>query len=379
MDIICYCHLRWNFVYQRPQHLMSRFAKNGRVFIIEEPLFDAEKSFLEKVAKSDNLQIIVPHLPEGLSEHEIISEQQLLLSTWFPATGIDDYIAWYYTAMSLPIGEPLPTPSLTVYDCMDELSAFKNAPASIKEKEKKLLQKADIVFTGGYSLYEAKKHLHHNIYPFPSSIDKAHFSKARNIISEPADQAAIPHPRIGFFGVIDERMNIDLLHKVAELKPDWHLVLIGPVVKIDPASLPSASNIHYLGARSYDELPAYLAGWDAAMIPFALNESTQFISPTKTPEYLAGAVPVVSTSIQDVVNPYADEELVFIADTPEDFVVGIECSFNLRNDAQWLKEVDEFLSHTSWDITWNDMMVIIQNKLDSSSTGEPVKKNNEYV
>jgi UDP-galactopyranose mutase len=221
--------------------------------------------------------------------------------------------------------------------------------------------------------------LHHNIHAFPSSIDKSHFSKARNITSEPADQAAIPHPRIGFFGVIDERMNIDLLHKVATLKPDWQLVLIGPVVKIDPASLPSAPNIHYLGSRSYDELPAYLSGWDAATIPFALNESTQFISPTKTPEYLAGGVPVVSTSIQDVVNPYADEELVFIADTPEDFVVGIECSFNLRNDPQWIKEVDEFLSNTSWDITWNDMMSLIKNKLDSSSTSEPVKKNNEYV
>lgn len=366
-------------MYQRPQHLMSRFAKNSRVFIVEEPVFDSDKSFLEKINKSDNLQILVPHLTAGLPEEENINEQQLLLSSWFLAAGIEEYIAWYYTAMSLPLASALPAPVLTVYDCMDELSAFKNAPASMKENERKLLEQADIVFTGGYSLYEAKKHLHHNIHAFPSSIDKSHFSKARNITSEPADQAAIPHPRIGFFGVIDERMNIDLLHKVATLKPDWQLVLIGPVVKIDPASLPSAPNIHYLGSRSYDELPAYLSGWDAATIPFALNESTQFISPTKTPEYLAGGVPVVSTSIQDVVNPYADEELVFIADTPEDFVVGIECSFNLRNDPQWIKEVDEFLSNTSWDITWNDMMSLIKNKLDSSSTSEPVKKNNEYV
>jgi len=379
MDIICYCHLRWNFVYQRPQHLMSRFAKQGRVFIVEEPVFDADISFLEKTAKDENLLIIVPHLPVGLSEKEIINEQQLLLSSWFLASGIQKYIAWYYTAMMLPLGEALPAAELIVYDCMDELSAFKNAPSSIKEKEKQLLEKADLVFTGGYSLYEAKKHLHHNIHPFPSSIDKAHFSKARNITSEPADQAAIPHPRIGFFGVIDERMNIDLLHQIAVARPEWHLVLIGPVVKIDPATLPTAPNIHYMGSRAYDELPAYLYGWDTALIPFALNESTQFISPTKTPEYLAGGVPVVSTSIQDVVNPYADEELVFIADTAEDFIVGIECSFNLRNNPQWLKEVDDFLSNTSWDITWNGMMTLINNKLDSHTTGEPVKKNNEYV
>lgn len=379
MDIICYCHLRWNFVYQRPQHLMSRFAHHNRVFIIEEPLFDAETSFLEKINKNDNLQILVPHLRNGLPQEEINSELQLLVSSWFLAEGIEEYIAWYYTAMMMSLGEVLPAPTIIVYDCMDELSAFKNAPASMKEQEKKLLEKADIVFTGGYSLYEAKKNLHHNIHAFPSSIDKAHFSKARNIISEPADQAAIPHPRIGFFGVIDERMNIELLHKVAALKPEWQFVLIGPVVKIDPASLPTDSNIHYIGSRSYDELPAYLAGWDVAIIPFALNESTQFISPTKTPEYLAGGVPVVSTSIQDVINPYGDEELVFIADTPEDFIMGIDCSFNLRNDAQWLKEVNEFLNGTSWDITWNNMMFIIQNRLDSLSTGEPVKKNNEYV
>jgi glycosyltransferase involved in cell wall biosynthesis len=379
MEIICYCHLRWNFVYQRPQHLMSRFAQQGRVFIVEEPVFDAEISYLEKTAKDENLQILVPHLPVGLSEKEIINEQQLLLSSWFLASGIQQYIAWYYTAMMLPLGESLPSAELIVYDCMDELSAFKNAPATIKEKEKQLLEKADLVFTGGYSLYEAKKHLHHNIHPFPSSIDKAHFSKARNITSEPADQAAIPHPRIGFFGVIDERMNIDLLHQIAVARPDWHLVVIGPVVKIDPATLPTAPNIHYMGSRSYDELPAYLSGWDTALIPFALNESTQFISPTKTPEYLAGGVPVVSTSIQDVVNPYADEELVFIADTAEDFIVGIECSFNLRNNVQWLKEVDDFLSNTSWDITWNGMMTLINNKLDSHTTSDPVKKNNEYV
>lgn len=379
MDIICFCHLRWDFVYQRPQHLMSRFAQQDRVFVVEEPLFDAEISFLEKITKDDHLRILVPHLPVGLTEREIINEQQLLLSSWFPATGIEKYIAWYYTAMSLPLGESLLPATLTVYDCMDELSAFKNAPASIKEREKQLLEKADIVFTGGYSLYEAKKHLHHNIHPFPSSIDKAHFSKARNITSEPADQAAIPHPRIGFFGVIDERMNIDLLQQVAGARPDWHLILIGPVVKIDPATLPSAANIHYMGPRSYDELPSYLSGWDTAIIPFALNESTQFISPTKTPEYLAGGVPVVSTSIQDVVNPYADEELVFIADTAEDFIMGIECAFNLRNDEQWLKEVDEFLSKTSWDTTWHNMKLIIQNKLDSRATGEPVQKNNEYV
>lgn len=380
MDIICYCHLRWNFVYQRPQHLMSRFARhNYSVSIVEEPLFDTDKPFLEKIIKEKNLRVIVPHLPAGISEEEIINIQQVLLKEWFVETGIEEYIAWYYTPMSLAFGETLPPPVVTIYDCMDELSAFKNAPASLKENEKKLFEKSDLVFTGGQSLYEAKKKMHNNIHAFPSSIDKEHFAKARSIDTEPADQAAIPHPRIGFFGVIDERMNIELLQQVAVLKPEWHFVIIGPVVKIDPASLPVAENIHYLGSHSYNDLPAYLSGWDTAVIPFALNESTKFISPTKTPEYLAGAVPVVSTSIQDVINPYGKEELVFIADTPEDFVMGIECSFDLKKDKQWLREVDEFLSHTSWDITWYNMMMLIQNKLESLSNGESVQNNNEYV
>lgn len=380
MDIICYCHLRWNFVYQRPQHLMSRFAKhNYAVSVIEEPIFDSDKPYLEKINKDQNLQIIVPHLPSSLTEEEITKEQGLLLQEWFEEKGIEDYIAWYYTPMSFAFGETLPAPVITIYDCMDELSAFKNAPASLKEKERKLFERSDIVFTGGHSLYEAKKKLHKNIHAFPSSIDKEHFAQARSITNEPADQAVIPHPRIGFFGVIDERMNIDLLQQVAVLKPEWQFVLIGPVVKIDPASLPKAANIHYLGSRSYNELPSYLSGWDTALIPFALNDSTQFISPTKTPEYLAGAVPVVSTSIQDVINPYGKEELVFIADTAEDFVMGIDCSFDLKKDKQWLREVDEFLSHTSWDITWYNMMMLIQNKLESLSNGEPVQKNNEYV
>ncbi len=304
MDIICFCHLRWNFVYQRPQHLLSRFTNERRVFVIEEPIFDAESAFLEETLTAENVRIVVPHLRHGLSEKENIDQQQLLLKEWHQQIGLNKYIAWFYTPMALPLAEALPAAELVIYDCMDELSAFKNAPASIKEKESLLLQKADLVFTGGYSLYEAKKDLHRNIYAYPSSIDKQHFLKARNLSVEPPDQLNIPHPRIGFFGVIDERLNIALLKEIALLRPEWHFIIIGPAVKIDPASLPVAANIHYLGSRSYEELPGYLSGWDVALIPFALNESTRFISPTKTPEYLAGGVPVVSTAIKDVVRPY---------------------------------------------------------------------------
>ena len=379
MDIICFCHLRWNFVYQRPQHLLSRFAYQYRVFVIEEPLFDAKVSYVETSLSKENVWVIIPHLSKDLDTDHIAREQQILVKKFFADFSIGDYIAWFYTPMALSIYESVPRAKLVVYDCMDELSAFKNAPAGISQMESLLLEKADLVFTGGYSLYEAKQHQHPAVFPFPSSIDKVHFSKARRDTIPPMDQVNIPRPRIGFFGVIDERFDIDLLKNTAELKPGWQFVIIGPTVKIDPAGLPKASNIHYLGSKSYEELPAYLAGWDVAMIPFARNESTRYISPTKTPEYLAGGVPVVSTSIQDVVTPYGKEKLVYIADDPEEFIKGVEWSLSNKNNPAWLKPVDDFLTNISWDVTWLKMILLIQSKLKANQSRNLTTKENEYV
>ncbi len=186
---------------------------------------------------------------------------------------------------------------------------------------------------------------------------------------DPPDQAAIPHPRLGFYGVIDERMDLGLLDGIAKARPDWHLVLIGPVVKIDPATLPNHSNIHYLGGKSYQELPNYLAGWDVALLPFARNESTRFISPTKTPEYLAAGKPVVSTSIKDVVRPYGEENLVYIADTVSESVAAIAAALDeTRTNSDWLSHVDAFLSTTSWDLTWQTMDELIETEIAAKAT-----------
>jgi glycosyltransferase involved in cell wall biosynthesis len=236
---------------------------------------------------------------------------------------VNRYFSWYYTPMALPFTEHL-SPELVIYDCMDELSAFKFAPPQLTILEKELFKKADIVFTGGHSIYESKKNNHHNIFPFPSSIDKHHFGAARIQKNDPADQESIPHPRFGFFGVVDERFDIELLDQVAKAKPEWHFVILGPVVKIDPASLPHYDNIHYLGGKKYEELPAYIAGWDIATIPFAMNDSTKFISPTKTPEYLAAGKPVISTPIKDVVSPYGDNKLVHIVSNAKEFIAAAE-------------------------------------------------------
>ena len=356
-DLICLSHLRWNFVFQRPQHLLTRCANECRVFYVEEPFYDADDQPRLQMERVGNVTVVVPHLPPGRLPAEDVSMQRRLLDQLLVKERITDYVLWYYTPMALAFSDHL-QPQTVVYDCMDELSAFKNAPVELKRLEAELMRKADLVFTGGQSLYEAKRDAHPNVRAFPSSVDVQHFARARRITTDPDDQARIPRPRLGFFGVVDERMDLELLRGIAAARPEWHLVVIGPVVKIDPASLPTAANIHYLGGKKYEELPNYVAGWDVALLPFALNESTRFISPTKTPEYMAAGKPVVSTSIRDVVRPYGQQGLVRIADTVGEFVAACEAA--LAEDAvARVRAHDAFLRQTSWDGTWAQMRSLV--------------------
>lgn len=377
MDLICFSHLRWNFVFQRPQHLMTRCAKTFRTFYVEEPVFTTEPAQLQINEVSINLYTVTPLLPQGLTEPDIIALQQSLLADLWSDKNIRQYVAWLYTPMALPLLEGMPKPAALVYDCMDELSCFKFAPPELRERERQLMEQADVVFTGGHSLYEAKKHRHDNIFAFPSSIDKAHFSKARNTAQQPPEQLALNGPLIGFFGVIDERMDLELLRSIATQQPDWNLIIIGPVVKIDSNTLPQLPNIHYLGSKDYASLPEYLGGWDVALIPFALNESTKFISPTKTPEYLAGGVPVVATAIRDVVDPYEREALVYIGRNVDEFIKGIALSLGLKSSSEWLWTVDNFLKNESWDNTWTKMLYQLNKILVTQPS--PVKYHKSLV
>ena len=305
------------------------------------------------------VHVVVPNLPEGLrSEVAISAVLKEMTYRLFLENEINDYIFWYYTPMALRFTSHF-SPIASVYDCMDELSAFKGADSTLPALEKDLFRRVDLVFTGGQSLYEAKRNQHRAVYAFPSSIDANHFGRARNAVVDPNDQTDIPHPRLGFFGVIDERFDRELLDQIASKRPDWHFVIIGPIVKIDPDTLPKHANIHYLGAKKYDELPAYLAGWDIALLLFARNESTRFISPTKTPEYLAAGKPVISTSIRDVVRPYGELKLVEIADAPEDFIRAAEKILSRSSQDEWLARVDAFVANLSWDKTWTQMSNLI--------------------
>lgn len=354
-DLICLSHLRWDFVYQRPQQLVSRCARAHRVFFVEEPVFDAEKAWLHVSDRPDqNVRVLVAHLPWGPTEEEHGQMYRALLDDFLRENEVQNYVLWYYTPMMASWTATL-EPEAVVYDCMDELSAFAGAPPVLRGRETQLLRRADLVFTGGQSLYEAKRDQHPSVYAFPSSVDVPFFSKALTITEEPADQQVIPRPRLGFYGVIDERLDVDLLGAVAELRPSWQWTIVGPVVsKIDPATLPRHPNIHYLGSKAYSDLPAYLSGWDVALLLFAHNESTRFISPTKTPEYLAAGKPVVSTSIRDVVRPYGDQGLAHIADTPKDFVAA--CEEAMREDPdKRQRKANILLTEMSWDKTWSAM------------------------
>lgn len=361
--LLCLSHLRWDFVFQRPQHLMTRAARDHQLLFFEEPVREegATAARLELREEPCGLRLAVPHLPASFDTAQEIAAQRAMVDALLQAQPGRETVFWYYTPMALRFTDHR-RPDLCVYDCMDELSGFRGAPPELVALEARLFDQADLVFTGGQSLYEAKRHRHADVHLFPSSIDKAHFVRARQpAAAEPEDQRAIPRPRIGFFGVIDERMDVALLGRLAAARPDWHFVMLGPVVKIDPASLPRAANLHWLGGKSYAELPAYLAGWQAGLMPFALNEATRFISPTKTPEFLAAGVPLVSTAVRDVQRPYGALGLVEIAETPPATLAALE-HVMARPRGPWLAEVDRFLADRSWDASWAAMRALMQGR-----------------
>jgi len=354
-DILCFSHLRWDFVYQRPNHLMRHFSEQHRVFFVEEPVVGPGSYELRTL--DENLQLVVPHVPAGCTKAlaEALIRQQLM--SLCAEHGVVLPILWFYTPMYVHVARGIAS-TATVYDCMDELANFRFAPCELVERERELMGIADLMFTGGMALYEAKRHAHSNVHGIPSSVDVEFFARARQPMEEPTDQECIPHPRIGYYGAIDERIDLVLLEGLADARPDCHFLMLGPVVKIDPESLPKRPNLHFLGLKTYDELPAYIAGWDVAMMPFALNEATRYISPTKTPEYLAAGKPVVSTPIHDVVDPYGRLGLVRIARDLDQFVQGIEACLSGSEESTHLRR-DAHLASMSWKKTFEKMRSLL--------------------
>ena len=364
--LLCFSHLRWDFVFQRPQHLLTRAARTMQVLYWEEPIWtEGAPPSVETSTPAAGVLVLQPHVPHGCDP---VSVQRGLLDALIRDAGVADPVLWYYTPQALEFSGHLQG-RFTVYDCMDELSAFAGADPSLPEQEQALLRRADLVFTGGQSLYEAKRHFHGDVHAFQSGVDVSHFLPARNGLADPADQCDIPQPRTGFYGVLDERLDRDLLAAVADLRPDVQFVLVGPTAKLDPGELPRRPNLHYLGPKHYDELPAYVANWQVALMPFAINAATRFISPTKTPEYLAAGLPVVSTPITDVVRQYGRLPGVQIAGAPQEFARGIDHALiQAQQPKTWRPGADAVLAGMSWDSIWTRMTALMMAFGTRSST-----------
>ena len=366
-DLICFSHLRWNFVFQRPQHLLTRCAGERRVFYVEEPLPSVDGQPRLTIQDTGGVQVVVPHVADGAPE----SVLRALVDQLLYEQRIEQYVLWYYTPMALAFTDHL-APEAIVYDCMDELSAFANAPAELKTREAQLLERADLVFTGGQSLYEAKRHAHPNVHPFPSSVDVDHFAQARRVTVDPPDQRAIPAPRLGFFGVIDERMDLELLAGVAAARPDWQLVMHRPGGQ-DRSRAAAAPSQHSL--PRVEELPRSCrttspAGTSRCCRSRATKRRASSARPRRR-SIMAAGKPVVSTSIADVVRPYGQQGLVRIADTVDDFVSCVRGGVERRTPRSACGTRDVFLRQTSWDGTWTRMRHLIESVLNPSIAVAP--------
>ena len=359
LDIVCLSHLRWDFVYQRPQHLMARFASRHRVFFVEEPIPSRGRDTLGITSRRCGAEVLVPQLQHYDCERDVDEAQQALVREHLALRGVVNPMLWYTTPMALGFTRAI-NPAAVVYDCMDELSAFLGAPPRLTERELELFARADLVFTGGRSLYQAKRRHHREVHAFPSSVDAEHFSRARaRRASRPPDVDSL---QVGFMGVVDERFDVALLDAVADARPNWRVTIVGPVVKIDPVTLPRRPNVTYVDLCPYDDLPRHLEEFDVAMIPFVRGPVTRFLSPTKLLEYFASGLPVVSTSVPDVVEPFAREGHVFIADDSDAFVAAIEAAA-ARDRSALLCRYDDLIAHTSWDRTWTSMAALIEKVL----------------
>lgn len=348
--LIVFSYLRWDFVYQRPQHLLSRLAARWNVIVLEEPV-PGEQTSLSVSQPAPGVTVLRPHTQAaepGFSDAQF-PELSALLGNYLAENAIERYGVWLYTPMALPLLGGL-SPQVIVYDCMDELSLFRFAPPQLLRRERDLLRIASVVFTGGPSLYDAKRDHAHNVHSLPSSVDAAHFARGADPANADPRFDALPRPRLGYYGVIDERIDLDLVAAVADANPQWQVCMVGPVVKIDPASLPQRANLHWFPSMDYAELPGALAAWDVCLMPFALNPSTRFISPTKTLEYMAAGKPVVSTRIRDVERLYA--EGVAIADDAAGFVRACESLLAETDAARQRRQAMQarLVAATSWDL-----------------------------
>lgn len=369
-------HLRWNFVWQRPQQFLSRFAAKHPILFIEEPDYCLDEGTRIEVSRPmANVTVVTPQFARSLRGTDQVGPMMLHTTREAMAHAnadgkFDAPLLWVYSPMESAWAlDEFPVRAI-IYDCMDELSQFHGAPKELIDNERRLMDRADIVFCGGYELWMKKSRQHPNAHFFGCGVEYDHFAQAQNkSLPLPEDVANIAHPTAGWFGVVDERMDYDLLGKVAQLRPNVNFVVVGPVVKVDPASLPQAPNLHWLGGRDYKVLPDYCRAFDVCLMPFALNEATEFINPTKALEYLATGNPVVGTPVADVVRQYADT--ILIASTAEDFAHCIDRALE-NPDSTMISKGIERAKDSSWERTVDHMQNLIEDAVAGSTRPKAV-------
>ena len=307
-DLLVFSHLRWTWVWQRPQHLIARIGRERRTWFVEEPWPTPDVTSPElRTERHGHVTRVWLAVPEDVGH---VGFADTVLGHY--AQGLphivgeaDERVAWLYSPLALEAAAAVGHDVL-VYDVMDDLSSFKDAPRHLLLRQRQTLELADVVFAGGRSLHTGIVDRRPDAHLFPSGVEPEHYEAARPF------RARRSTPVAGYVGVIDERLDLELLRGLAAELPDWEIQMVGPVTKIDPVELPTAPNIRYLGSQPYERLPEVMGGFDVALMPFALNDATRSISPTKTLEYLAAGLPVVSTRVPDVVADYTD--VVHLAD-----------------------------------------------------------------
>jgi glycosyltransferase involved in cell wall biosynthesis len=374
LSFIVHSHLRWDFVWQRPQQIFSRLAPNHRVLFIEEPVETGGADTLQLSEPHPNVVRAVPML-NGASRMSVERQHELFLPLLDQALKTDarlanrfhTFVQWFYSPMPAPcvLGK-LPAAAV-VYDCMDELANFRYAPADIGERERLLLGRAQVVFTGGYSLFQAKRQHHDNVHFYGCGVDAVHFGRARRQdVSVPDDIASLRRPVLGYFGVIDERLDYELIARLATSFPDASIVMVGPLAKVHAEQLPQHSNIRWLGQRAYADLPALVKGFDVCLMPFAMNEATRYINPTKTLEYMAAGKPIVSSAVPDVVRNFTPT--VAVAHSHEQFVEHIVNALR-RPERARIEDGIAQAEAASWEAIVASMRGHILQALAHSSTG----------
>jgi len=355
--LIVFCHLRWDFVWQRPQQFHSRFAKRRRVLFVEGPFVepgDFEPYYsLRAVPEHPGVTLMNMHFSEEAWNKGgvyVDATRRALLDKAL-ATDLkgrfDSPVAWFYDPMAVESHLGQHGAIATVYDCMDELSQFRFAPPELVQRERRLLLNADVVFAGGRKMAQSKRRFNTNVHFYGCGVDVAHFGKARQATTAvPEDIKHIEGKVLGYFGVVDERLDYDLIGQLADANLDWNVVIIGPTAKVNPADFPQRPNLHWLGGRDYSQLPSYTKRFDVALMPFALNEATEYINPTKALEYMATATPIISTPVPDVVSNFST--VCKISKTSEEFVK-FACEQAAQIDQVAVERGVKMASENTWD------------------------------